>query len=210
MPSSPDQAGPGPVATRPGSTPALVTATQRLEQATALDGLRRFYGSVARPLDGWKGSELLRSGLIGHALHPLLTDVPLGCWTAASILDLGRRPSDRAASRRLVGAGLVAVGPTALTGLAEWARTGREAQRVGALHGALNLVATGLYLTSYVARGRRRHGLGVATALAGAAVTGASGYLGGHLTTARKIGSRDPAYAIDRVQDELGGSVAGS
>ena len=37
------------------------------------------------------------------------------------------------------------------------------------------------------------------TALAGAALTGASGYLGGHLTTARKVGSRNPAFAGDAV-----------
>jgi uncharacterized membrane protein len=154
-------------------------------------------------VDRWSGSELLRSGLIGHALHPLLTDLPLGCWTAATALDLRGRPEDRGASRWLVGAGLAAVGPTALTGLAEWARTGREAQRVGALHGALNVVAATLYLTSYLARSRRRHTLGVVTALAGAAVTGALGYLGGHLTTARKVGSRDPAYGLDGVGPTL-------
>lgn len=210
MPSSPDTVTPGPTAHRPSRTPALVAATQRLEQSTSLDGLRRAYGALARPLDGWSGGDLLRSGLLGHALHPVLTDVPLGCWTAASILDLGGRDEDRAASRRLVGAGLLAAGPTAVTGLAEWARTGRETQRVGALHGALNVVASSLYVTSYVARGRRRHRLGVAAALAGAAVAGASGYLGGHLTTARKIGSRDPAYATDLVQDEHGGTIAGS
>lgn len=186
------------------TTPSLVAATQRLEQNPALDRLRAVYAVAAKPLDRWSGSELLRSGAIGHALHPLLTDVPLGCWTAASVLDLGGRPQDRGASRRLVGVGLAAVGPTALTGLAEWSRTGREAQRVGALHGALNVVATTLYLTSWVARGRRRHGLGVATALAGAAVAGVSGYLGGHLTVARKVGSRDAAYAIDQVEDAAG------
>lgn len=210
MPSSPDPVAPGPAATRPSTTPALVAATQRLEQSTSLDGLRRAYGTLAAPLDRWSGSELLRSGLVGHALHPLLTDVPIGCWTAASILDLRGHPADRAASRRLVGAGLLAVGPTAVTGLAEWARTGRETQRVGALHGVLNVVASALYLTSWVARGRRRHGLGVAAALAGAAVTGASGYLGGHMVAARKIGSRDPAYASDLVQDGHGGTIAGS
>lgn len=183
------------------TTPSLVAATQRLEQNVGLDRLRAIYAVAAKPLDRWSGSELLRSGVIGHALHPLLTDVPLGCWTAASVLDLRGRPEDRGASRRLVGVGLAAVGPTALTGLAEWSRTGREAQRVGALHGALNVVATTLYLTSWVARGRRRHGLGMATALAGAAVAGASGYLGGHLTTARKVGSRNPAYAVDPVED---------
>ncbi|MFC7485948.1 DUF2231 domain-containing protein [Knoellia sp. CPCC 206453] len=186
------------------TTPSLVAATQRLEQSAGLDRLRAIYAVAAKPLDRWSGSELLRSGVIGHALHPLLTDVPLGCWTAASVLDLRGRPEDRDASRRLVGVGLAAVGPTALTGLAEWSRTGREAQRVGALHGVLNVVATTLYLTSWVARGRRRHGLGMATALAGAAVAGASGYLGGHLTTARKVGSRNPAYADDQVEDDLG------
>ena len=191
---------------RPGrapATPALVRATQRLEGSTSLDGLRQVYTVLSGPVDRWSGSELLRSGLIGHALHPLLTDLPLGCWTAATALDLRGRPEDRGASRWLVGAGLAAVGPTALTGLAEWVRTGREAQRVGALHGALNVVAATLYLTSYVARSRRRHTLGVVTALAGAAVTGASGYLGGHLTTARKVGSRDPAYGLDGVGPTL-------
>lgn len=183
----------------PTATTRLVTATQRLEQSPSLDRLRSFYGVLAAPLDRWSGSELLRSGVIGHALHPLLTDLPLGLWSAATALDLRGRPEDREASRWLVGAGLAAAGPTALTGLAEWAPTGTEAQRVGALHGALNATASGLYLVSFVARSRRRHGLGVATALAGAALTGASGYLGGHLTTARKVGSRNQAFARDAV-----------
>ncbi len=177
----------------------VVRATQQLEQNAALDGLRGFYAALAAPVDRWSRSDLLRSGLVGHALHPLLTDVPIGCWTAATALDVRGRQEDRGASRWLVGAGLAAAAPTALTGLAEYARTGREVQRVGAVHAALNVVATTLYLTSYVARVRRRHGLGVAAALAGAAVTGASGYLGGHLTLARKVGSRDEAFALDEV-----------
>lgn len=179
---------------------ALVGATQRLEQSESLDGLRSVYTTLAAKVDRWPGSEVLRSGLIGHALHPLLTDLPLGLWTAATALDLRGRPSDRAASRWLVGAGLAASAPTALTGLAELAHVERAAgQRVGALHGALNAVASTLYVASFVARSRRRHTLGVTTALAGAVMTGASGYLGGHLTTARKVGSRDPAYAHDPV-----------
>ncbi len=179
---------------------ALVGATQRLERSESLDGLRSVYTTLAAKVDRWPGSEVLRSGLIGHALHPLLTDLPLGFWTAATALDLRGRPTDRAAARWLVGAGLAASAPTALTGLAELARVDRPAdQRVGALHGALNAVASTLYVTSFVARSRRRHGLGVAAALAGAAVTGVSGYLGGHLTTARKVGSRDPAYVHDAV-----------
>ena len=185
----------------PARTKALVGLTQRLEGSTSLDGLREVYAVLAVPVDRWSGSELLRSGLIGHALHPLLTDLPLGFWTSATLLDLRGRPQDREAAQRLVGAGLLAAGPTALTGLAEWARTGSREQRVGALHGALNAVASTLYVVSYVARSRRRHGLGTATALLGAAVTGASGYLGGHLTTARKVGSRDPAFSSDELDN---------
>src|SRR4051794_8454426 len=116
-------------------TTRLVTATRRLEQNEQLDRLRAFYGVLATPLDRWSGSELLRSGLVGHALHPLLTDLPLGFWTAATALDLRGRPQDRESSRWLVGAGLLAAGPTAVTGLAEWAPTEAPVQRVGALHG---------------------------------------------------------------------------
>jgi len=176
----------------------LVGATQGLEQSPSLDGLRSFYTSLAGELDRWSSSDLLRSRLLGHALHPLLTDLPLGFWTAATALDLRGRPGDRGASRWLVGAGLAASAPAALTGLAELARVdGRASQRVGALHGSLNGLASTLYVASFVARARRHHGVGVATALAGAAVTSVSGYLGGHLSLARKVGSRDPAYAAD-------------
>jgi uncharacterized membrane protein len=180
---------------RPGGP--LVAATQRLEQNASLDGLRGAYARLAGPVDRWSHSELLRSGLLGHALHPLLTDVPIGCWSAATALDLRGRRQDRSASQWLVGLGLAAAAPTAVTGLAEWARTGPRDQRVGAVHAALNGVASTLYVASYVARSRRRHGLGVATALAGAMVTGVSGYLGGHLSLARKVGSRDPALTGD-------------
>ncbi len=182
-----------------GSAPSrvanpLVAATIRLEESSSLDGLRRVYAVASGPVDRTAGGDLLRSGLIGHALHPLLTDLPLGCWTAASVLDLRGRREDRGAARWLVGAGLAAVAPTVLTGLAEWARADPRAQRVGAVHGILNGVATSFYLGSFVLR-PRRHSVGVALALAGATIAGVSGYLGGHLTTARKVGSRDPALA---------------
>ena len=49
---------------------SVVRATQQLEQNTALDGLRGFYAALAAPIDRWSRSDLLRSGLVGHALHP--------------------------------------------------------------------------------------------------------------------------------------------
>jgi len=81
---------------------------------------------------------------MGHALHPSLTDLPLGMWTAASVLDLFAGDESRPAARRLVGVGLLAAGPTALTGWAEWSRTGPRAQRVGLAHAGLNVAAVAL------------------------------------------------------------------
>ena len=57
---------------------------------------------------------------LGHALHPLLTDLPLGCWLSAGLLDLlgGRR--GRPAAQRLVALGLLFVPVTAASGLVDW------------------------------------------------------------------------------------------
>ena len=45
---------------------------------------------------------------LGHALHPLLTDLPIGAWTSATFLDhFGGRRSEPAA-RRLIGLGVAA------------------------------------------------------------------------------------------------------
>ena len=88
----------------PTATTRLVTATQRLERSPSLDRLRSFYGVLAGPLDRWSGSELLRSGVIGHALHPLLTDLPLGFWTAATALDLRGRPEQPSALKKTIDA----------------------------------------------------------------------------------------------------------
>ena len=182
-----------------GLAGGLVRATQELEQQEALDGLVGVFAAVAERVDRRSWSGLLRADALGHALHPLLTDLPLGCWTAATVLDLRGREGDRAASRTLVAVGLAAVPPTVLTGLAEWARTPPALRRVGAVHAVLNTAATSLYTISLVARHRGRHRLGTVTALAGASVAAASGYLGGHLTTARKVGSRAPEFAADAV-----------
>jgi hypothetical protein len=51
-----------------------------------------------------------------------------------------------------------------------------------------------VYAASWLARRRGRHGTGAKLALAGAAIAGVGGYLGGHLTEARKVGSHDPAF----------------
>ena len=136
----------------------------------------------------------MRGDWLGHAVHPLLTDLVLGTWTSASLLDLCGGTESSAAAQRLVGAGLLAVGPTAWAGWAEWLAGGPREKRVGLVHAVTNAFAISLYAASWAARRRGRHGYGARLALAGAAVSGVGGYLGSHLALARKLGSRHPAY----------------
>jgi hypothetical protein len=181
-------------------TPAIVRWTLRLEEATALDGPVRALEPVAVKLFGtgaW--GSLLRGDWLGHAVHPMLTDVVLGSWTSATVLDLVGGRDSAAAAQRLTGIGLLAVGPTAWTGWAEWSGIGPRDKRVGLVHAVTNAVAIGAYAASWRARRQGRHGAGVRLGLAGAAISGVGAYLGGHLTEARKVASRHPAYNDDSV-----------
>ncbi|MGZ4436128.1 MAG: DUF2231 domain-containing protein [Nocardioidaceae bacterium] len=175
--------------------PGIVRWTLRLEQATALD---RPVQALEPTIKAWFGSgtrgSVLRGEWLGHAVHPLLTDVVIGTWTSASVLDVLGGPEMSAAAQRLVGTGLLAVAPTAWTGWAEWSELGPRDKRVGLVHAVTNGLAIGIYAASWVARQRGRHGTGARLALAGAAVSGAAAYLGGHLTEGRKVASHHPAY----------------
>jgi len=175
--------------------PAIVCWTLRLEEATALDRpVRALEPSIRSAFGTGRRASVLRGEWLGHAIHPLLTDVVLGTWTSATLLDLfgGRRSS--AAAQRLVGAGLLAVAPTAWAGWAEWSAAGPREKRVGLVHAVTNAVAISVYAASWTARRNGRHRAGARLALAGATVSGVGAYLGGHLTEARKVSSRHPAY----------------
>lgn len=175
--------------------PRIVRWTLRLEGAAALDRpvhaieprIQAVFGT------GTRGS-VLRGEWLGHAIHPVLTDVVLGTWTSASLLDLLGGADSSASAKRLVGAGLLAVGPTAWTGWAEWSAAGPRDKRVGLVHAITNAVAISFYARSWLARRRGRHSSGARLALAGAGVSGIGAYLGGHLAEARKVATRHPAY----------------
>ena len=178
----------------------IVRWTLGLENATALDRPVRALEPPVRSLFGTgTRASMLRGEWLGHAIHPLLTDVVIGTWTSATVLDLIGGRDSATAARRLIGTGLVAAGPTAWTGWAEWSAAGSRDKRVGLVHAVTNGVAIGVYASSWFARKRGRHGSGVRRALAGLAVSGAGAYLGGHLTAARNVASHDRAYDDARV-----------
>jgi uncharacterized membrane protein len=119
-------------------------------------------------------------------VHPTITDVPIGLWTAAVTLDLLGGKGARPAAQRLVGLGVLAAAPTAWTGWAEWSGAPAEQQRVGVVHvAAVGLTVIG-FVASWRARRRGEHARGVALGQAAAAALVATGFLGGHLSAMRK------------------------
>ena len=183
-------------------SPSIVRWTRRLEDATALDAaVRAVEPPVQRLFGTGRRASVLRGDWLGHAVHPVLTDVVIGTWTAATLLDLFGGRTSAESAQRLIGIGLLAAGPTAWTGWAEWSAAGSRDKRVGFVHALTNGLAIGIYASSWSARRRQRHETGARLALTGAVVSGFGAYLGGHLATTRKVGSHHPAY--DEVQPQV-------
>ncbi|MGZ6929256.1 MAG: Rieske 2Fe-2S domain-containing protein [Acidimicrobiia bacterium] len=132
--------------------------------------------------------DVLHGVRLGAPLHPVLTDVTIGLWTTAFLLDpVGSR--ERRAARVFVGLGVLSAVPTAASGLADWSQLDDRERRVGAVHAALMLTATAAYARSFR---RRRRGRGIVSALAGAAIATAGAHLGGLLVYRRGAGVRRP------------------
>lgn len=172
-------------------------AAGRLEQAAVLDpATRALTAAVDAVVSPGPVKDVLHGRWLGHPVHPLLVAVPIGLWTGASLLD-GTPGDTRLAARRLVGAGILSVLPTAATGLADWSELGlfQRPKRVGLVHSAANSVTTAVYAASWLARRRGDERRGRGLALLGLATLMVGGYLGGHLSYAQGVG-------VDRNADE--------
>ena len=186
--------------------PRAHALSERIVAATAaLDGPASVIAKKIRGiLPSGGGVKDVASGVfLGHALHPLMTDLPIGAWTSATILDLVGGESSRPAAQKLVGIGLAAAAPTAWTGWTDWADTepGNDpVRRLGIVHAAANGTAALLYGLSLAARRRGSHTTGVLFGLAGAGAMGAGGWLGGDLVFARGVGVKQTLFA-DEPQD---------
>ncbi|TDC49677.1 (2Fe-2S)-binding protein [Actinomadura sp. KC345] len=173
---------------RPQGSTRLADATEGLEHARGLDRtIRVLSTAVRRTLRPGPVKDALHGVPVGHPAHPPLTDVPMGLWMSAAVLDL--MPGTRRASQALVAAGLAGAVPTVLTGIADWAAMHREQQRVGLVHAAGMATASTLYSASFLARYQGRDGAGRAFGFAGLTALLAGGYLGGHLAFRQAAGA---------------------
>ena len=113
-------------------------------------GIADFYSAIDRFLvrPKWLRS-LLHGTWLGHPLHPVLTDVPIGALTVALILDL-LGSYDGANWATLIGfAGLLLA---AAAGFVDLDETDGKARQYGGVHASLMLVAIAFYLFSLAVR----------------------------------------------------------
>ena len=174
------------------ASPAMHEVAERVGNLAALDApAQKIADQVSRRLGRGRFGEILAGTWLGHALHPLLTDIPIGSWTSATFLDLVGGPESEPASERLIGLGIAAAVPTAVTGMTDWADTTRsdaQVRRVGLVHGAANTAALALFAVSLAARRRGNQRGGKLFGLAGMAALTVGGHLGAHLSYGKGVG----------------------
>lgn len=158
-------------------TPGLEAAGDAL--AGAADAALAAAGPAKQPL-----KDALNGTWLGHALHPAITDVPIGAWSAALVLDL---VGERRGARVAVGVGLLGALGAAVTGLADLTDTYGKPRRLGAAHAALNAGATLLYGASWLARGNPERG-GVTLAVLGYGLVSLAALYGGTISLDMQIG----------------------
>jgi uncharacterized membrane protein len=146
-----------------------------------------------------------RAKLLGHPIHQMLIPLPLGLLTASVAFDALHRMTDdrswQSAASATLGAGLASGFVAAPFGLVDWLAIpgGTRAKRVGALHALSNLTAMGLYGASWMLRRAdpdSEEAVPLALSLAGLAVSGIAGWLGGELVGRLGVGV-DPGANLD-------------
>jgi nitrite reductase/ring-hydroxylating ferredoxin subunit len=173
-------------ATMQESLPARVVGP--LEEMGWLETLQELVTRAIQPLvtkaEDSGVMDLLHGQWLGHSLHPVLSDLPIGFWTASTLFD-ALEWDDAAAVMSAVGSS-AALG-TALTGIADWTVTHGRERRLSLLHGLLNTSGLVLQLASLAARlsGRRTSGRGLG--VLGWTVSLGAAYLGGELVFGRGL-----------------------
>ncbi|MFC4943667.1 Rieske 2Fe-2S domain-containing protein [Pseudonocardia sp. GCM10023141] len=147
--------------------------------------------------------ELMHGGRwAGHALHPALSDLPIGLWSSSVVLDVLGKDVRTDGNRldpagTLSAAGLLAAAATVATGITDWNVSDDEDRRVGLFHGVMNVAGVALQSASLAARMSGHRGTARVLSATSLSVTVAAAYLGGHLVLGK-------AAMVNRVADHSG------
>ena len=162
-------------------------------QKAVAEGLQRLiHRAFENGPTGQKIKNFLNGTWMGHPLHVILTDVPIGAWTAAEVFDVlevasGSDGCGKAADTSIA-IGIFGALGAALTGATDWQDADAPARRIGMIHGLLNLGGAALFTTSWFMRKRGSRTMGrLLSALAYAGMT-YSARLGGNMVYDYRVG----------------------
>jgi nitrite reductase/ring-hydroxylating ferredoxin subunit/uncharacterized membrane protein len=159
--------------------------------------LQKIYLAVLRPVPLLK--DFLHGTWLGHPLHPVITDVPVGALTVALFLDI---VDQREGAKWATLAGLVSMGGAAVTGVADYTGADGKARRYGTIHSLLMFFSLVLYLFSVLIRFEvipYSGGGAVGTAVIGYLLLALGAYVGGEIVYSL-------GYMVDRHAWRSGGS----
>jgi nitrite reductase/ring-hydroxylating ferredoxin subunit/uncharacterized membrane protein len=143
-----------------------------------------------KPLGGWAHGllhrffhwvpglrDFLNGRWLGHPIHAVLTDVPIGILFLVIALDVVTQPGS---AMLALGVGILAMLGAAAAGFADYADTDGTARDRATLHSTLMLTALVLYVISFVLRlGDGGSAAGIAMSVVGFLVLSAGAYIGG-------------------------------
>jgi uncharacterized membrane protein len=145
-----------------------------------------------------------RAKVLGHPIHQMLIPFPLGVLGMSVVFDLialamGRHVPLFTAAYYMIAAGVVSGLLAAVFGAVDFMAIPRDtrAKRIGAMHGIGNVIVVVLFAGSWLLR--RDHpadpgAIAIALSLAGFALSGLTGWLGGELVDRLSVGVDDGAH----------------
>jgi nitrite reductase/ring-hydroxylating ferredoxin subunit/uncharacterized membrane protein len=125
--------------------------------------------------------------VLGHPLHPAITDIPMGAWAVAVVADYAAHFTNRLPTEAGDVALAVALATAllaVLTGYTDFRHTFAHERRVALTHGLIMSAAVTLGVVSMALRwwsGSAIHPLAVGLSTAGLGLLIVGGYFGGHL-----------------------------
>jgi len=174
--------------------PRTIPFEEKLQKAVD----KALYGS-GRPRPQ-KVRNFLNGTWIGEPLHVILTDIPIGAWTAALVFDgcgliTARRELAIAADASLA-LGLAGAAAAAAAGIADWSDVNPPARRVGLIHGILNLTGAALFASSLILRKKKFRKQGLVLSALGYGIMMAAAHFGGKMVYEYRVG-------VDRTSGQI-------
>lgn len=111
------------------------------------DLMQRVFRAIYGPFPALR--DFLHGTWLGHPVHPMITDVPIGALIIGTVLDLVGQPTG---ATWAIGIGFVSMLAAALAGYADYIDLSGAGKRIGSLHSTSMLIAATLYLVSLGAR----------------------------------------------------------